>query len=134
VTLESEPPQFTPRLDASTKATRRGKSAPALPAELRAKPLRIDLEGFALNDLEAARFVSALANHPLYQNVKLSTGKYQPVAGLNRFQFTINLEVPLDREFDAAVQTRGTAGTPQPRGQAGTAAAQAQAREDGSHP
>jgi hypothetical protein len=70
----------------------------ARPGEAR-KPLRLELEGDALGDQDVGRYVSLLTTHPLFRNVKLSAGRYVVVAGVNRFHFVIEAEVPIDREF-----------------------------------
>ena len=63
------------------------------------KPLRLELEGDAIGDQDVGRYVSVLTTHPLFRNVKLSAGRYVVVAGLNRFHFVIEAEIPVDREF-----------------------------------
>src|SRR5215208_1812637 len=45
------------------------------PAAAPMQPLRLELEGLALSDLEVMRFVSTVSNHRLMRNVKLSKSR-----------------------------------------------------------
>jgi hypothetical protein len=81
------------RVSLDAAATVQGKAGDAR------RPLRLELEGDALGDQDVGRFVSALTAHPLFRNVKLSAGRYVVVAGVNRFHFVIEAEIPIDREF-----------------------------------
>ncbi len=71
------------------------------------QPMRMELEGIALNDLEVMRFVSTVSNHRLMRNVKLSKSRNVSVAGVNRVYFVLDLQVPLNGEFVSKEQSHG---------------------------
>jgi hypothetical protein len=64
-----------------------------------AKPLTLEINGYAMSDLDAAKFVGALSNHPAFEGVMLSSSKRVDVSGISRFQFQIRAEVPSDRQY-----------------------------------
>ncbi|MEX0777600.1 MAG: PilN domain-containing protein [Phycisphaeraceae bacterium] len=61
--------------------------------------IRITLVGVAPSDTEVANFVGALADHPLFANVKLLYCKSAEVGPLLAREYRIEVEVPLDRQF-----------------------------------
>ena len=63
------------------------------------RPLTLEINGYAISDLDAARFVGALSNHPAFTGVMLSSSKRADVNGVSRFQFQIRAEVPSDRQY-----------------------------------
>jgi hypothetical protein len=81
------------------------RAADATPAAA-PQPMRMELEGLALNDLEVLRFVSAVSNHRLMRNVKLSKSRNVTVAGMNRVYFVLDLQIPLNGEFVSKEQSR----------------------------
>jgi hypothetical protein len=64
-----------------------------------AQPMRLELEGLGLNDVEVTRFVSTVSNHRVMRNVKLSKSRSVTVAGLSRTYFVLELQIPLNAEF-----------------------------------
>jgi hypothetical protein len=80
------------------------KDAKAKPKPKTAGPpvMKVALEGIAVEDVEIARLVSVLSANPLFKSVKLKNSRGMKVGDLNRSEFAIDLEVPLDREFVAA--------------------------------
>jgi Tfp pilus assembly protein PilN len=86
-----EPPQLQlPTGDKKAKPTPRTAAAPVM---------KVGLEGLAVEDVEIARLVSVLSSNPLFKNVKLKSSRGVKVGELNRSEFQVDLEVPLDREF-----------------------------------
>lgn len=95
-----EPPQLQlPMRDAKAKPKPKAVAPPVM---------RVALEGLAVGDVEIARLVSVLSSNPLFKNVKLKSSRGTKVGELNRSEFQIDLEVPLDREFVAAVDPSST--------------------------
>lgn len=75
------------------------------------RPLTIDVSGYAMSDLDAARFVGALSNHALFDNVMLSSSKRADVNGVSRFQFQIRAEIPSDRQYVVVAEEAGSRNT-----------------------
>ena len=88
--------------EAERATASRGDGTPAAAPQ----PMRMELEGLALNDLEVVRFVSTVSNHRLMRNVKLSKSRNVTVAGVNRVYFVLDLQIPMNGEFMSKEQAR----------------------------
>lgn len=69
------------------------------PGAAAAQPMRLELEGLALSDLEVVRFVSTVSSHRLMRNVQLTKSRNVNVGGVNRVYFVVDLQIPLNGEF-----------------------------------
>lgn len=92
-----------PKSEPASAASGKSPKKAARPAD---EPdyIRIDIAGLAPNDVELAEFVGRLSSHPLFTNVKMHRSKSGPVGQFITRQFSIEMDVPLDREYRDASQ------------------------------
>jgi hypothetical protein len=60
------------------------------------------MTGLAPSDVEVADFVGRLSDSPLFTSVKMGYSRAAQAGKLRARQFSIDLEVPLDREYRPA--------------------------------
>lgn len=93
--------------DTSSSRRSRGTSSPA--ASPSADRLALDFTGIAPNDMTLATLLNQLKRHPLFEDVKLHFSRSVRVHGTTGRQFRIEMNVPLDREYQAQPVKEGVA-------------------------
>ncbi len=81
--------------DAKSKKTGQAKAVAVKPAE----PLKIELTGLSPDDGRIADFVGALADSPLFSDVKLLFSRSSEQDGVVSRRFRVTMEVRLDRTY-----------------------------------
>lgn len=91
LTLPKLPDQKIAAKGAAKEAPKAEPSAPA--------PILIEMQGIAKSNPEVAKCMGALANHPLFTNVKLSNSKQLMDSKITIVSFQITMEIPVNRKF-----------------------------------
>lgn len=91
--IKVQPPPSTPARSAAGKKP--VKTEPPQPLTV----LRVELEAVAPSDEQIADFVGRLAEHPLFDNVKLHYTRSTRVGDYGVRQFSIEMAVSLDRQY-----------------------------------
>lgn len=104
--------QLPPPISLDKKSAEKNKNAGALP--LKKPMLNVQMTGLAADDLEVANFVGALSDHPLFHDVKMHSSKPTTVGTLIGREFSISMQVPLDREYRPAEDDPALAGAGEP--------------------
>lgn len=74
-----------------------------------AMKLQIEMIGMAPGDAQVASILGQFAQHPLFAGVKLVYCRAQQSGDLLVREFRIEMEVPLDRDFEESAPTQGVA-------------------------
>lgn len=83
------------------KTTGGDEHAVSLPAARPVEPMKIVLVGLAPADVEVADFVGQLTKSPLFHNVKMVYSRPVQTQDVHAREFRIELEVPLDCEYQS---------------------------------
>lgn len=97
--LETKPPvPSAAQVVVDTKSKKTSKTK-AVPPVKRSEPLKIELTGLSPDDGRIADFVGALAESPLFSDVKLLFSRSSEQDGVVSRRFRVTMEVRLDRTY-----------------------------------
>lgn len=93
---------FVPRKERVGGGRKRGRDRGKSDGPEERRYLALELEGFALDDLDVATLVSALEGHPLFSEVSLDYSRPRSVDGLDARAFRLSCRIDLMRRYSFA--------------------------------